>query len=50
VYDVTFENVQAGARTDFLFRLANQNGGFVVGTSDLSSSRSDGRPTASATR
>ena len=36
VYDVTFENVQAGARTDFLFRLANQNGGFVVGTSDLS--------------
>jgi len=36
VYDVTFENVQAGVRTDFLFRLANQNGGFVVGTSDLS--------------
>ncbi len=36
VYDVTFENVQAGIRTDFLFRLANQNGGFVVGTSDLS--------------
>ncbi|WEK12614.1 MAG: NAD(+) synthase [Candidatus Microbacterium phytovorans] len=36
VYDVTFENVQAGARTDFLFRLANQHGGFVVGTSDLS--------------
>ncbi len=36
VYDVTFENVQAGARTDFLFRLANQHGGFVLGTSDLS--------------
>ncbi len=36
VYDVTFENVQAGARTDVLFRLANRNGGFVVGTSDLS--------------
>ncbi len=36
VHDVTFENVQAGARTDFLFRLANQHGGFVVGTSDLS--------------
>ncbi|MEV8267207.1 NAD(+) synthase [Microbacterium sp. NPDC076911] len=35
-YDVTFENVQAGARTDFLFRLANQNGGIVIGTSDLS--------------
>ncbi|WP_439592769.1 NAD(+) synthase [Microbacterium sp.] len=36
VYDVTFENVQAGIRTDFLFRLANQNGGLVIGTSDLS--------------
>ena len=36
VYDVTFENVQAGVRTDFLFRLANQHGGFVIGTSDLS--------------
>ncbi|WP_396657163.1 NAD(+) synthase [Microbacterium sp.] len=36
VHDVTFENVQAGLRTDYLFRLANQNGGFVVGTSDLS--------------
>jgi NAD+ synthase (glutamine-hydrolysing) len=36
VYDVTFENVQAGARTDFLFRLANQRGGVVIGTSDLS--------------
>jgi NAD+ synthase (glutamine-hydrolysing) len=36
VYDVTFENVQAGLRTDYLFRLANQNGGMVVGTGDLS--------------
>jgi len=36
VYDITFENVQAGLRTDFLFRLANHNGGFVVGTGDLS--------------
>jgi NAD+ synthase (glutamine-hydrolysing) len=36
VYDVTFENVQAGIRTDLLFRLANQNGGIVIGTSDLS--------------
>jgi NAD+ synthase (glutamine-hydrolysing) len=36
VYDVTFENVQAGLRTDFLFRLANQRGGFVLGTGDLS--------------
>ena len=36
VYDVTFENVQAGMRTDFLFRLANQQGAIVVGTGDLS--------------
>ncbi len=34
IYDVTFENVQAGLRTDF--RLANQNHGLVVGTGDLS--------------
>ena len=36
VYDVTFENVQAGDRTSHLFRLANQHRGLVVGTSDLS--------------
>jgi NAD+ synthase (glutamine-hydrolysing) len=36
VYDVTFENVQAGLRTDYLFRLANQHDGLVVGTGDLS--------------
>ncbi len=36
VYDITFENVQAGLRTDFLFRLANQNDGIVIGTGDLS--------------
>ena len=36
VYDVTFENVQAGLRTDYLFRLANQHSGMVVGTGDLS--------------
>lgn len=36
VYDVTFENVQAGLRTDYLFRLANRNRGLVVGTGDLS--------------
>jgi NAD+ synthase (glutamine-hydrolysing) len=36
VYDVTFENVQAGERTSHLFRLANQHGGIVVGTGDLS--------------
>jgi NAD+ synthase (glutamine-hydrolysing) len=36
VYDVTFENVQAGERTSHLFRLANLHGAPVVGTSDLS--------------
>ncbi|WP_095011696.1 NAD(+) synthase [Tsuneonella mangrovi] len=36
VYDTTFENVQAGLRTDYLFRLAGQHGGWVVGTGDLS--------------
>ncbi|GAA2328158.1 NAD(+) synthase [Streptomyces kunmingensis] len=36
LYDVTFENVQAGLRTDYLFRLANQRGGIVLGTGDLS--------------
>ncbi|MBV7256071.1 NAD(+) synthase [Pacificimonas sp. WHA3] len=35
-YDVTFENVQAGLRTDYLFRLAGQHGGFVIGTGDMS--------------
>ena len=38
VYDVTFENVQAGLRSDYLFRLANQRRGFVLGTGDLSES------------
>jgi len=36
VYDVTFENVQAGERTSHLFRLANYHQALVVGTSDLS--------------
>ncbi|MGZ4534594.1 MAG: NAD(+) synthase [Nocardioidaceae bacterium] len=36
VYDVTFENVQAGLRTDYLFRLANHRGAIVLGTGDLS--------------
>ncbi|HXF77585.1 MAG TPA: NAD(+) synthase [Usitatibacter sp.] len=36
VYDVTFENVQAGLRTDYLFRLANQRQAMVLGTGDLS--------------
>ncbi len=36
VYDVTYENVQAGERTSHLFRLANQHRALVVGTGDLS--------------
>ena len=36
VYDITFENVQAGERTSHLFRLANHHGGLVIGTGDLS--------------
>ncbi len=36
VYDVTFENVQAGERTSHLFRLANFRDALVVGTGDLS--------------
>jgi NAD+ synthase (glutamine-hydrolysing) len=36
VWDVTFENVQAGDRTSHLFRLANLHQALVVGTSDLS--------------
>ena len=35
-YDITFENVQAGERTNHLFRLANFKGGIVIGTGDLS--------------
>ncbi|CAG2133035.1 Glutamine-dependent NAD(+) synthetase [Cupriavidus campinensis] len=36
VYDVTFENVQAGERTNHLFRLANHHHAIVIGTGDLS--------------
>jgi NAD+ synthase (glutamine-hydrolysing) len=36
VYDITYENVQAGERTSHLFRLANYHGALVVGTGDLS--------------
>jgi NAD+ synthase (glutamine-hydrolysing) len=36
VYDVTYENVQAGERTSHLFRLANQHSALVLGTGDLS--------------
>lgn len=36
VYDITFENVQAGERTSHLFRLANYHHALVLGTGDLS--------------
>jgi len=36
IYDITFENVQAGERTSHLFRIANFRNGLVVGTGDLS--------------
>lgn len=36
VYDITFENVQAGERTNHLFRLANHHNAMVLGTGDLS--------------
>lgn len=36
VFDVTFENVQAGERTSHLFRLANHHNALVLGTGDLS--------------
>jgi len=36
ILDTTYENVQAGERTSFLFRYANKVNGIVLGTSDLS--------------
>ena len=36
VHDVTYENAQARERTQILMDVANQVGGFVVGTGDLS--------------
>jgi len=36
IYDITFENVQAGARTSHLFRIANLHDALVLGTGDLS--------------
>ena len=35
-HDVTYENAQARERTQLLMDLANQNGGIVIGTGDLS--------------
>lgn len=36
VHDVTYENVQARERTEILMNKANQIGGLVIGTGDLS--------------
>lgn len=36
VYDVTYENSQARERTMILMDVANQNGGMVIGTGDMS--------------
>ncbi|TLP37714.1 NAD(+) synthase [Arcobacter arenosus] len=36
IHDVTYENVQARARTSILMNLANKEGGIVIGTGDLS--------------
>ena len=48
VYDVTFENVQAGLRTDYLFRIANMEGGLVWARAICQSWRLAGAPMASA--
>lgn len=36
IYDVTYENIQARERTQILMDVANQEGGLVIGTGDLS--------------
>ncbi len=36
LFDITFENVQAGERMSHLFRLANLHDALVIGTADLS--------------
>ncbi len=36
VHDITYENVQARARTYILMSMANKHGGIVIGTGDLS--------------
>ena len=36
VHDVTYENTQARERTQILMNIANQSGGIVIGTGDLS--------------
>ena len=36
VHDVTYENAQARERTQILMDMANQSGGMVIGTGDMS--------------
>ena len=36
VHDVTYENSQARERTQILMDIANQSGGIVIGTGDMS--------------
>ncbi len=48
-YDITFENVQAGARTSILYRLANRNDALVLGTATCPNSALAGAPMALAT-
>lgn len=36
IHDITYENVQARARTSILMNMANKKGGILVGTGDLS--------------
>jgi len=36
LFDLTFENIQAGERTSHLFRIANMRKAIVIGTGDLS--------------
>lgn len=36
IHDITYENVQARARTSILMNIANKTGGIVIGTGDLS--------------
>ena len=42
--DVTYENSQARERTQILMDIANQSGGLVIGTGDMSELALDGPP------
>ena len=48
-HDVTFENGQARERTQVLMDIANQTGGLVIGTGDLSELALAGAPTMATT-